>query len=230
MPASPRRHPEFGAAEIVLRLPPLHICATMSITLNPEWQTLLLYAGGAALALILLSKLPYVGRAISFLFSFAMLALVLFVLMQRAPFEPHLSGLAAQLGINDQRVMGDEVRIRMAPDGHFWANVTINGVPRRMLIDSGATVTALSEETATQADVGGGSDLVPVMLQTANGMTRARTGSIERLRVGSIDAHNLKVVISPALGGMNVLGMNFLSDLASWRVEGRTLILVPKAG
>lgn len=200
----------------------------MSITTNPEWPTLLLYAGGAALLLILLSKLPYVGRAISFLFSFAVLALVLFVLFERAPFEPHLSGLAARLGINDQRVAGGEVRIRMAPDGHFWANVTINGVPRRMLIDSGATVTAISEETATEADVDRGSDLVPVVLQTANGVASARTGSIDRLRVGNIDARNLKVVVSPALGGMNVLGMNFLSDLASWRVEGRTLILVPK--
>lgn len=202
----------------------------MSITVNPEWQTLLLYAGGAALALLLLTRLPYVGRAIGFLASFAALALVFFVLMQRAPFEPHLSGIAAQLGINDQKVVGDEVRIRMAPDGHFWAKVSINGVPRRMLIDSGATVTAISEETATESAVDRGSDLVPVMLQTANGMTRARTGSIDRLRVGSIEARNLKVVISPALGGMNVLGMNFLSDLASWRVEGRTLILVPKAG
>lgn len=202
----------------------------MSITINPEWQTLLLYAGGAALALLLLTRLPYVGRAIGFLASFAALALVFFVLMQRAPFEPHLSGIAAQLGINDQKVVGDEVRIRMAPDGHFWAKVSINGVPRRMLIDSGATVTAISEETATESAVDRGSDLVPVMLQTANGMTRARTGSIDRLRVGSIEARNLKVVISPALGGMNVLGMNFLSDLASWRVEGRTLILVPKAG
>jgi len=34
-------------------------------------------------------------------------------------------------------------------------------------------------------------------------------------------------VVSPAFGETNVLGMNFLSRLASWRVEENTLILVP---
>ena len=36
-------------------------------------------------------------------------------------------------------------------------------------------------------------------------------------------------MISPALGTIDILGMNFLSQLASWRVEDRTLILVPRA-
>jgi aspartyl protease family protein len=34
-------------------------------------------------------------------------------------------------------------------------------------------------------------------------------------------------VTSPGLGDLDVLGMNFLSKLQSWRVEGRTLVLVP---
>jgi len=39
----------------------------------------------------------------------------------------------------------------------------------------------------------------------------------------------LKAVISPALGPVDILGMNFLSQMESWRVEGRVLILTPKA-
>ena len=35
------------------------------------------------------------------------------------------------------------------------------------------------------------------------------------------------VVSAPGLSDLDVLGMNFLSKLESWRVEGRTLILVP---
>ncbi|WP_460988275.1 hypothetical protein [Sphingobium sp. TomTYG75] len=46
--------------------------------------------------------------------------------------------------------------------------------------------------------------------------------------LGGIEAHGLKVAISPAIGNIDVLGMNFLSQLASWRVEGRTMILVPR--
>src|SRR3546814_19468098 len=64
-------------------------------------------------------------------------------------------------------------------------------------------------------------------MRTANGTVRAETGVVDRLDLGGIEASNLKVVISPALGTIDVLGMNFLSQLASWRVEGRTLILIP---
>ena len=53
-----------------------------------------------------------------------------------------------------------------------------------------------------------------------------QTGTIDELRVGNIVARNLKVVSAPGLD-LDVIGMNFLSQLESWRVEGRTLILVP---
>jgi len=96
-----------------------------------------------------------------------------------------------------------------------------------MLIDSGATVTAISEQTAREAKVDAGTGLAPVILNTANGSTAAETGKVDELKVGNIVARNLRIVTSPGLGSLDVLGMNFLSKLQSWRVEGNTLILVP---
>ena len=116
----------------------------------------------------------------------------------------------------------------MARDGHFWVDAEINGVKRRMLVDSGATVTALSQETARAAGVEADATLLPLLMQTANGTVRAEAGTVDALAVGAIEAQRLKVVISPALGNTDVLGMNFLSQLAAWRVEGRTLFLVPE--
>jgi aspartyl protease family protein len=136
---------------------------------------------------------------------------------------------SAKLGIDDQQVDGETVRIRMAPDGHFWARVTINGVERRMLIDSGATITAISDRTAAAANVTAGSGL-PVMIETANGTVAARRGRIQKLAIGPLETEDLGVVVSESFGNLDVLGMNFLSRLHSWRVENRTLILEPKAG
>jgi aspartyl protease family protein len=68
---------------------------------------------------------------------------------------------------------------------------------------------------------------VPVVLRTANGLARGETGTVSELRLGNVVARDLKVVVSPAFGNLDVVGMNLLSKLASWRVEGRTLILVP---
>lgn len=189
---------------------------------------LAIYAVGAALILVILFKLPYVGRVLRALFSFALLAFGIFLVLQQAPFDPNLSRITASLGLDTQEVVGDEVRIPMSRDGHFWAEVELNGTKRRMLVDSGATVTALSEATAAAAGVKADATLVPLLMKTANGTVRADAGTVDRLDIDGIEATKLKVVISPGLGDTDVLGMNFLSELASWRVEGRTLILTPK--
>jgi aspartyl protease family protein len=199
----------------------------MPLTANPDWPQLALYALGGALLVMLLFRLPVVGRVLRFGVSLAILAFAIFLLIQQAPYQPQLAQIAGKLGLDGQEVAGREVRIRMAADGHFWASVTLNGVKRRMLIDSGATVTAISDATAAAASVEAKARPVPVLLKTANGVAAARTGSVEELRLGNIVARDLKVVVSPAFGDLDVIGMNFLSKLSSWRVEGRTLVLVP---
>jgi aspartyl protease family protein len=196
-------------------------------TTVPEWQHLALYAVAAALLIMLLQRIPYVGRIVRFAFSAGLLAFLIFVLLQQAPYQPELSRFTQKLGLDDQQVAGRELRVRMASDGHFWVVASINGVKTRMLIDSGATVTAISQKTAGAAGVDTGTGLTPVVLRTANGATTAMTGKIDELRVGNIVARNLRIVTAPGLGGLDVLGMNFLSMLESWRVEGRVLVLVP---
>ena len=196
-------------------------------TIAPEWQHLALLAGAAAVIILLLQRIPILGRIIRFGFSAALLAFLIFIVLQQAPYQPWLARLTQSIGLDDQQVAGKELRVRMSPDGHFWVVASINGTNRRMLIDSGATVTAISATTAREAGVDTKTGLTPVILRTANGAAPAQTGAIDELRTGNIVARNLKVVTSPGLGNLDVLGMNFLSKLQSWRVEGRTLILVP---
>jgi len=66
-----------------------------------------------------------------------------------------------------------------------------------------------------------------VAMRTANGNIRAELATIAELRFGNVVARDLDAVVAPGLGDTNVIGMNLLSRLASWRVEGKTLILVP---
>jgi aspartyl protease family protein len=193
----------------------------------PEWQHLALYAVVAALFIMLIQRIPYVGRIVRFAFSLGLLAFLIFIVLQQAPYQPELARFTDRLGLDDQQVAGNELHVRMSSDGHFWVVASINGVKRRMLIDSGATVTAISPSTARAAKVETGAGLTPVVLQTANGAAPAQTGKVDEIRVGNIVARNLRIVTSPGLGQLDVLGMNFLSKLQSWRVEDRTLILVP---
>jgi aspartyl protease family protein len=127
------------------------------------------------------------------------------------------------------QTVGSTLRVPMAEDGHFWVTAQVNGTELRFLVDSGATTTALSPDAARAARIEVDESGFPVMLETADGTTQARRARIERLNVGPIRTSELGVLVSPGLGSTNLLGMNFLSSLASWRVEGRTLVLVPKA-
>lgn len=131
------------------------------------------------------------------------------------------------LGERGQTV-GSTFRVPIADDGHFWVRARVNGADMRFLIDSGATTTALSARAAAAAGISVDESGFPVAINTANGTVEARRGRIERLSVGPIEASDMAVVISPAFGDTAVLGMNFLSSLESWRVEGRTLILEPR--
>lgn len=117
-----------------------------------------------------------------------------------------------------------EVRVRQASDGHFWVDAEINGRRARFLIDSGATTTSLSRATAQDAGIetSGG---FPAMVQTANGVVAVERGRAQTLRVGSIERRDVAVHVSDAFGDLNVIGMNFLSSLSGWSVEGRTLVM-----
>lgn len=176
---------------------------------------------------IVARRVPVLRTLVSLALWAGMAALLATAVMQRERFDPWLGRAAAALDLESQEVTGRETRIRMSPDGHFYVRARIGGAERRLLVDSGATVTALSPATAAAAGVKPRPAMFPVVLKTANGTISAETGELPELRFGNIVARDLAVVVSPAFGDVDVLGMNFLSRLKSWRVEGRTLILTP---
>lgn len=123
-------------------------------------------------------------------------------------------------------VNGATLRLPIRDDGHFWVAGTVNGRAVEFLIDSGATTTAIGEAFAVEAGVEIDRNFA-IPINTANGSVTAWRARARELTVGSIRQADARVIVSKAFGDTNVLGMNFLSKLKSWRVEGRTLILEP---
>jgi aspartyl protease family protein len=119
---------------------------------------------------------------------------------------------------------GETLRIPMADDGHFYVNATINNRPVRFMVDSGATITTVSMTDAQAA--GMTTDGRRVVVNTANGPAPVTQSYANRLQVGEIERTDFPVDVSPQ-EDMNLLGMNFLSSLGSWRVEGSYLVLQP---
>src|SRR3546814_9287505 len=94
---------------------------------------------------------------------------------------------------------GETLRIRQALDGHFWVDTELNGETVRFLIDSGATTTSISSDTARRAGIepSGG---FPVIVQTANGTVAVQRGRADRVEVGTIVREDLAVSISDGFG------------------------------
>lgn len=149
------------------------------------------------------------------------------VVLQLSRFDSRLEVAVPQIGLPEQVVEGGETRIPMAPDGHFWLRAELNGVQANFLVDTGATLTAVSQGLADRAALEPRRGGLPVTINTANGPVGAQLATVGEIRFGNVAARGLDVVIAPTLGETNVIGMNLLSRLASWRVEQNTMILVP---
>lgn len=127
-------------------------------------------------------------------------------------------------------VSGRETIVPLASDGHFWIEAEVNGQPIAFLVDTGATFTGLGRGDAAALGIRPDPGRAPLELQTANGVITARLGRIDSLRFGNIEVRGLEVAVPQETDDkIRVIGMNLLSRLGSWRVEGDRLILVPRS-
>ena len=120
---------------------------------------------------------------------------------------------------------GSQIRIPMAIDGHFWVDGRLNGQRVKFLVDSGATMTTIGRDTANRTGI----EVSPTpdqMVRTGNGLVKVSSGRARSLQIGSIERRDVGVHVADN-DDLNVLGMNFLSSLERWGVEGRWLVLVP---
>jgi len=119
---------------------------------------------------------------------------------------------------------GRETRIPMAIDGHFWVDAKVNGKDVKFLVDSGATMTTIDRQTAAKARI-----IVSARpdqyVRTGNGIIRVSSGRAAELQIGGIRRTDVGLQVAEN-DDLNVLGMNFLSSLSRWGVEGRWLVLV----
>lgn len=120
-------------------------------------------------------------------------------------------------------VQAGQLRIPQSVDGHFYVEASVNGRPVRFLVDSGATMTTIGRVTAARTGVVV-SDRRNQMVRTGNGIVRVATGRARSFDIDAIRRNDVGLHVADA-EEFNVLGMNFLSSLKRWGVEGRWLIL-----
>jgi aspartyl protease family protein len=128
-----------------------------------------------------------------------------------------------------QLVPGYSRQVALAADesGHYFADATINGIAVRVMVDTGATMVALTADTARRLAIRPRDAQGVVTVSTANGVITATTVTIDHIRLGSVDAYNVDAAVLPqgALS-VNLLGMSFLNKLSRFEAGGGQLVLV----
>jgi aspartyl protease family protein len=109
--------------------------------------------------------------------------------------------------------------------GQYRARALIEGQDVDVMIDTGATVVALTSETAARLGVALDPSRPRWKMNTANGVALANPVTLRSVSLGAIYMDDvLAVVMPPGASSVNLLGASFLKRLVS--VEQRDGLLV----
>jgi aspartyl protease family protein len=118
-----------------------------------------------------------------------------------------------------------ELVLPRGEDGHFYADVTIDGATSRMLVDTGATVIALTGEDADAMGIYWDETAVRPVARGANGMVYGVPVTLEAVELGPIEARGVEAVVVPQGLGISLLGQSFLSRIEKVEMDQQRMVL-----
>lgn len=140
------------------------------------------------------------GHSLIYLLIWLGLAALVWYLVERVQFPNTLERIG-----NPQ-----VVSLKRGPDGHYSAEALINGERVRVLVDTGATGVAISQNVADRLGL---RSHEAITSRTANGNAVAYLVRLKTVQLGGIVAQDVAATISPGLEGDALLGMSFLGRM-----------------
>jgi len=116
------------------------------------------------------------------------------------------------------------VVLQRASNGHFYADVTINGVPVHALVDTGATAVSFNKGDAARIGISPAAGDFTAAAMTANGETHFAPVTLSSVSFGPFTRTNIPAAVMDTDMGPTLLGMTFLSKF-KLRIDGDTMVL-----
>jgi aspartyl protease family protein len=120
--------------------------------------------------------------------------------------------------------MDGSIELQRNENGHFYADVEINGVQVHMLVDTGATGIALSRDDARKAGIATSIGMPNVVGQGADGDVHGEFVMIDRMSLGQKSVEKMPALVLNG-GEQSLLGQDFLRQFASVEIHGDTMTL-----
>jgi aspartyl protease family protein len=110
--------------------------------------------------------------------------------------------------------------------GHFRVGGRIDGRPVDLMVDTGASVIALTQRDAAMLGIRLAESDYTAMVKTANGLVRVARAELDTVEIDDLLVHNVAaVVLPPGVLNENLLGLSFLSRLRRFEYADGKLVL-----
>jgi len=119
----------------------------------------------------------------------------------------------AQMPFGRQDYLSGEMVLHQQDDGHFYASPAINSVPIDALVDTGASVIALTGADAQAIGLTWDQSQVGIVGRGASGPIEGVQVRLDRVELGSFEVHDVDAMIIPEGLHVSLLGQSFLSRI-----------------
>lgn len=119
----------------------------------------------------------------------------------------------------------DAVELERETDGHFYAAADVDGTPVRLMVDTGASMIALSATDARKLGFDWNASELQHVGRGVNGDVLGKPVKLDSVTVGDLQADNVEAVIVPEGLDVSLLGQSFLSQVENVQIEGDRMTL-----
>lgn len=119
---------------------------------------------------------------------------------------------------------GDHTLNRQS-NGHFYASASVDGVPVRMMIDTGASMIALTGSDARAIGLHWDDAEVRAIGRGASGNVYGVPIRLSEVEIGGMVRSNVDAVIVPSGLDVSLLGQSYLSQIGAVEINGDTMVM-----
>ena len=141
--------------------------------------------------------------------------------------EPGVAEAAPVVAASASVARGSDTQIVKGPDGHYWAEARIDGRAVRVLVDTGASVVALTRDDAARLGLSPKPEDFTARVETASGPVRAAPVKLDSVAVAGAEVRQVQALIVEEGLPYSLLGMSYLGKLSSMEATPSGLTLRP---
>jgi aspartyl protease family protein len=133
---------------------------------------------------------------------------------------------AGRVGEESRRSTSNSAELRAGHNGHFVTDADVNGRAITVMVDTGASMVALTYADARAIGVAPSPREFTQRVSTANGVARVAPVMLDRIQIGDVTVRNVQAaVVEDGKLSTTLLGNTFLSKLSRYEMRNGRLVM-----